>query len=329
MLYADAVFEGGGVKGVGLVGGLAAGEQAGYRWQHVAGTSAGAIVAALVAAGYSAEELHDITVRLKYRRFLDQRWLARVPVAGAPLHLVWYNGLYVGDQFLQWMRGLLHERGVRTFGDLRDPNPPPGDLPEPLRSRLAYRLNVVATDLTREKLLVLPCDAEEYGIAPDDLEVALAVRMSMSIPLFFAPVRVRHSKGNKVPQECFIVDGGVLSNFPVWLFDVPGQPRWPTFGFKLVEPQYGRPNRIVGPVSLIKAMFSTMLEAHDQRYIKDHDFVRTIPIPTLGVRTTDFGLTADRAEALFQAGKRSAEQFFARWDFSSYVNRFRAGPSPR
>lgn len=58
MKKADGVFEGGGVKGIGLVGALIVAEERGYTdWQRVAGTSAGAIVASLLAAGYSAVKL--------------------------------------------------------------------------------------------------------------------------------------------------------------------------------------------------------------------------------------------------------------------------------
>ncbi len=60
---ADAVFQGGGVKVIGLVGALTVAEQYGYRWVNVAGTSAGAMVAALVAAGYRAEEVAEAAVR--------------------------------------------------------------------------------------------------------------------------------------------------------------------------------------------------------------------------------------------------------------------------
>ena len=49
---ADAVFEGGGVKGIAFVGALEAAAEVGItRWVNVAGTSAGAIVAALIAVG--------------------------------------------------------------------------------------------------------------------------------------------------------------------------------------------------------------------------------------------------------------------------------------
>ena len=68
------------------------------------------------------------------------------------------------------------------------------------------------------------------GVEPDDLPVAEAVRMSMSIPFFFSPVRWKHPDGK---QQLTLVDGGMLSNFPVWLFDTPDLPDWPTFGLRL------------------------------------------------------------------------------------------------
>ena len=68
-LMADAVFEGGGVKGIGLVGAVAVAEERGYQWVNIAGTSAGAIVAALLAAGYSATEMKQIMEELDYNSF--------------------------------------------------------------------------------------------------------------------------------------------------------------------------------------------------------------------------------------------------------------------
>lgn len=142
----------------------------------------------------------------------------------------------------------------------------------------------------------------------------------MSIPFFYEPVRLRNMKTN---QLSYIVDGGMLSNFPVWLFDTDGEPAWPTFGFKLVEPEEGAPHRIRGPISMLAALFSTMSEAHDARYIKDADFVRTIAIPTLDVKTTDFNLTKEKSEDLYQSGREAAEKFFDSWDFDYYIEKYR------
>src|SRR5436305_307633 len=81
-------------------------------------------------------------------------------------------------------------------------------------------VQVIASDLSKERMLVLPRDArDQLGIDPDELEVARAVRMSMSIPMFFDPVV--HQNPANANEEHVIVDGGLLSNFPIWLFDCP------------------------------------------------------------------------------------------------------------
>jgi len=181
---------------------------------------------------------------------------------------------------------------------------------------------------------VLPQDATTLGIDSDDLDVALAVRMSTSIPVFFEPVRMRNPRTGR---EHLIVDGGMLSNYPVWLFDVPGIPEWPTFGLRLVEPQPAtsigmrlplpepalRP--FEGVIDFFRSLIFTMLEAHDRLYIEKANFARTIPIPTLGVGTTQFDLTREQVAALHESGRVAAEEFLATWDFEAYIREFRTG----
>jgi len=74
-------------------------------------------------------------------------------------------------------------------------------------------------------------------------------------------------------------------------------------------------------------MVHTMMEAHDRIYVEKEQFARTIPIPTLGVGTTDFGISRERAEALYQSGLAAAQDFLSRWDFDAYVEEFRHGKS--
>ena len=78
-----------------------------------------------------------------------------------------------------------------------------------------------------------------------------------------------------------------------------------------------------GPITLLKALFSTMMEAHDARYIARKNFDRTIPIPTQGVRTTDFGIDPRRSRTLRDSGRRAAERFFEQWDFQKWVQAHR------
>jgi NTE family protein len=312
----DAVFEGGGVKGIGLVGAVAVTEEQGYEFCNVAGTSAGAIVAALVAAGFTAAELRTIIGELDYQRFKDRGWEDRIPLLGRAMSLGLEKGIYEGEYFEKWLRGLLAAKGKRTFRDLV--------LPEYASSpRYRYRLRVVASDISRGKLLVLPQDIRDFGTEPDDLDIAHAVRMSMSIPFFYEPVILSLPGGDKA----YIVDGGVLSNFPVHLFDDGSDPAWPTFGYLLVEDQPGAATAVKhdvnGPVSLFAALFATMMEAHDRMYIDNAAFVRTITVPTKGVRTTEFDLTKDRATMLYESGRASGVEFFRTWDFERYKREFR------
>lgn len=320
-MRADAVFEGGGVKGLGLVGALERAEREQIEWQRLGGTSAGAIVAALVAAGYTGRELARIMSEFDLRQFQDEDLVDRIPLIGPALSLGFEGGIYEGDELERWLGELLEEKDVQTFGDLPWADPDTGEE--------EYRLQVVAADVSQSRLLVLPQDIAQYGDEPDDLSVARAVRMSASVPLLFEPLTLKDPSG----ARSYIVDGGILQNFPVWLFDVPAPqaPRWPTLGFKLV----GDPvapgqvqHRITGPLTLIAAVFQTMLETQDQVTLRDADFIRTITVPTAGVSTFDFDLDAARRDALFTGGQVAADKFFRTWDFDAYVDRFRRGPQP-
>ncbi len=322
----DLVFEGGGVKGIALVGALSVLEERGYQPQNVAGTSAGALVALLLTAGYPAAEMRDLLLRLDFGRFRDRDWKGRIPIIGAALSLLKDQGVYEGEALLEYVRGLLAARGVRTFGDLAHP----ASAGHP---RYRHRAQVIASDLTARRLLVLPRDAGRIGVEDADaFEVALAARMSAGLPFYFKPVRFENPAAGR---EHLIVDGGILSNFPVWIFDSPGVPRWPTFGLTLVEPEPRRPvseriggfgrykRRVEVAVDYVRALVETMLEARDRLYIETADFARTIPIPTLGVRTTDLDLSPERRLALYEAGRTAAEEFLESWDFEAYIAEFR------
>ncbi len=234
--------------------------------------------------------------------------------------------MYEGTVFQDWITQRLKEKGVTKFGDL--PNP---DALDPTDPDQKWRLRVIASDVTNRRMLVLPGDAERLGIQPDDLDVGYAVRMSMSIPIFYEPVV--HRNGDK---ETLIVDGGMLSNFPVWLFDRKDghPPRWPTFGLLLVEPD---PTKEVGErldnelqvaergslVDFVKSLALTMLAAHDRLYVDNATYARTIPIPTLGVGTTEFDIKRERILALRDSGFAAAEEFLSTWNFPNYVAEIR------
>jgi NTE family protein len=124
--------------------------------------------------------------------------------------------------------------------------------------------------------------------------------------------------GEGVLRKSYIVDGGILSNFPVWIFDSVENPAWPTFGFRLVEPGQGEPREVQSILDFLGAIVSTMMEAHDERHIQDANFSRTIAIPTMGVKTTEFDITPERKEMLFQSGYKAARDFFSGYSEEKY-----------
>lgn len=301
----NAVFEGGGVKGISLVGAVKSAEQAGVSFHRLAGTSSGAIVASLLAAGFDADEMNQIINQTPFVSFLRRSPIFNTKFVGPPLRVLLKKGLYSGEALEQWMRRILLEKNISTFSDL-----PPG------------KLQIVASDISNGKVLILPDGLRKFGFNPDKFEVAKAVRMSTSIPYFFDPVMLRQTglatKGKSFAEQfVYIVDGAVLSNFPLWLFNdeksrSTGLPI-PTIGFQMVGKQEGVPHHIRGPFSMLQALFMTILSAHDERYIEKDTSFRTIKIPTLGVSTTNFRITNEESTALFNSGFEAGKHFFGNW----------------
>lgn len=300
-----------------MVGALKAAEDRGVRFNKVAGTSSGAIIASLIASGYTADEIEKILLQTPFTSFLKKTLWHRVRVVGPMVRLFIKKGLYSGESLEFWIKGLLQQKGVRTFGDLK-PN----------------QLRIIASDISDGRILVLPEDIRNYGVDPQKLEVASAVRMSASLPYFFDPViyrkplRFKEKPLHFKQQFVYIVDGGILSNFPLWIFDKESalQERtnmMPTVGFQLVGMKEGVARKIYGPFTMFQALLATMMDAHDERYIEDHNRFRTIKIPTLGVQTTQFGISRELSKKLYDSGYSAALRFFDKWSVSAYMSQYK------
>ena len=325
-LEADGVFQGGGVKGIGIAGALlefAANENVQVtRWRNVAGTSAGAIVAAYLATDHTADQLADLLDRAPFEKFADYGRFGQF--VDGPLNLARHRGLAHGEFFRKWFDG---ELGGITFEALRN-QPQNGEAPSQ-----PYRLRMIAADATNHRLLVLPDDLPRYrlpdqraAIDPDTFRVADAVRMSLSIPFFFRPIElVDIESGNPAT----IIDGGTLSNFPVWLFDTDRRdPVRPTFGLRLIGGRAVGSGlrafvRMLGwPAALAVDIGQTQSSAWDQRFVSTSTRVRTCTVDAGDVGTTDFDLSEARRMALVHGGRRAARAFLATFDPNAYRNMF-------
>ena len=323
---ADLVLEGGGVKGIGLVGAYSALSEADYTIHRVAGTSAGAIVGSLIAAGMPPDALQQVMRSVDYGRFEDEGFLDHLGLVGKGASILFEKGIYEGRFLTEWLEGLLRDLGVRTFGDLRIDDPGSSLPPE-----RAYRLVVMTSDVTRGELVRLPWDYPKYGLDPDEQPIAHAVRASMSIPFFYEPVRFAGRGPNAKPLTSYMVDGGMLSNFPIEVFDrTDGKaPRWPTFGIKLSAKRHAPELQkfdVKGAFGLARAMVGTMTNFHDQMHIDDPSVVaRTMFVDTGHVRATDFGIDETTQDMLFKKGQHGAAKFLSAWNFERYLTTFRGG----
>lgn len=324
---ADLVLEGGGVKGAGLAGAVTALREQ-YEFHRVAGTSAGAIVASFVAAGLT-DQLQSVMVNTNFATFEDQgggflRHLGRV---GQGEEVLFHEGIYKGEALHQWIESTLAKGGVRTWGDLRCDG---ADQNTPVEQR--YRLVVVVSDISRGRMLRLPWDyVTLLGEDPDTLPVADAVRASASIPFFFRPwhlpVRKDLADGH---DKLVLTDGGMLSNFPIDLFDEDTDHA--TIGVKLsahLTLQEHGWNASDDPLSLGKALISTMCSAHDQLYVDQESVcARTVFVDTSGVSSTDFKLSAATKQGLFDKGAAKGHEFLGTFSFDAWKSQYATQAAP-
>ena len=320
---ADLVLEGGGVKGIGLVGAYTVLKEEGYAFHRIAGTSAGAIVGALAAADIPISEIQRIMREVDYGKFQDRSFLDHLGLVGQGLSTLFEKGIFEGDYLTKWLGDLLASQGKETFADLKLDDPGSGLAPEQ-----SYRLVVMASDVSRGRLVRLPWDYPQYGLNPDDQSIAEAVRASMSIPFFYEPIKLETKDGEE-DSVSYVVDGGMLSNFPVGVFDRKDDtpPRWPTFGIKLsARPDSAQKQRfeIDGLLDFARAIVGTMMTWSDQMHIDDESVLaRTMFVDTTGVRATDFDLDEQTQERLYEEGRDSAVDFLKDWDFQRYVEQYR------
>lgn len=336
---AYGIFQGGGAKGYAHVGALKAAEERDIKFVRIAGTSAGAIVAALAAAGYTADELLNPELTEGERGVLDvdpttildpsefakferlakryEAWIGepapRGGIFGAWQRLKRTNaallamralralaleqrpvadlmqgfGLIGTEPLTAWLDELLsakiNKAGSVTFGDL------------------GMRLRMIAADLSTGLV-------HKFGFAGDEgVEVAPAAIASACFPFFFRPVR---------HDERMFVDGGLVSNLPVWLFDDERDDEMshlPTFGFRLVNDtlvakQAGAPTRFLPFVGRVVQTLSSGARNLEERRV---DYYHGIDLQAR-IGTLSFSEVRSAAPELVNDGRRCVIEYFER-----------------
>ncbi|MBL0718795.1 patatin-like phospholipase family protein [Piscinibacter sp. Jin2] len=271
-------------------------------------------------------------------------------------------GLHPGQAFEDWLRKLLDDKGIRTTAALRARmnTPPPGGYhftPCPVRAKagqtdnpkIKVDLAVIAADISTGTKVEFPRMAGLYWSDPDHVHPAEYVRASMSVPAFFHPIHLHNLpqgpeaaerwktmanyEGKDLPTECWLVDGGVISNFPIAVFHNHLRiPRAPTFGVKLGQP-LDRPRPVRSMTSLIAGVFNAARGALDQDFLVGnpdykHLIARISTTDHTALRDADgnrpdhnwlnFRLSDEAKIDLFRSGAMAAADFLERFDWERY-----------
>ncbi len=175
------IMKGGGVKGYSYLGALEVLQEK-YQFNWYVGTSAGAIAAVLLGAGYTLDELKKILGEKDFRDFFDASRRQAVR------NLSERKGLYSAKSLTNWLDDLLAKK-LNSFGQVK-------------LGHLPTRVTIYAS---RRNQAAVKYDSETDA----NVLAATAVRLSMSIPLVFIPEVVEGSN---------TYDGGIQNNYPVQAF---------------------------------------------------------------------------------------------------------------
>jgi len=296
----NLVLGGGGIKGIGLVGAAAALEDAGYRFNVVAGCSAGAIVAALVASGMSMARVREIMSELDFHSLLDNQRGGRLGYAVNGYSVVRHAAMNSGDNLLHWIQELLDGQGIKTFGDLRQ-----GEADAPIERR--YKLVVIVADITHGRLLRLPWDYALLDLDPDTQSVAEAIRAATALPFLYKPHRIGNS---------LLADGGIVMNYPIGLYRELQRHNEHTIGVRLsFAPEVAELHpEITGLSSMARAMVTTSINAQGEEMMRDPDIRRhTILVDVDDVKVTDFHISRAKQQKLYLNGYEAAQEFLRTW----------------
>lgn len=255
--------------------------------------------------------LEKIIRGLDYTKFKDGSWLEdHTGKFGEITELALHGGMYPGEYFREWLGNELSELGVSTFADLKIPDAEDPGTGLPVGQR--YRLVVHTSDLTNKALARFPWDFPKYDLDPDKELVVDAVRASMSIPFFFRPAEVVGPKGSAT-----LVDGGMLSNYPITVFDRTDgvKNRWPTWGIKL-SAKPGVQTELTesddSAFGVLIGCVETLMGRWDHYHLDDEQVGdRTIFVDTFGTSAVNFDLPPEVANQLYANGQSAATAFLA------------------
>lgn len=304
----NLVFEGAGIRGIAYAGVLEEFEKAKLldNVTKVGGTSAGAIIALTLSLGYNAQEINKIIYETNFNKFNDGRYIFFGGIHRVRKKFGWYRGAKFSS-FLGELIARKTQNADITFSELH--------------KRGFKDLYVTATCLNKQKPLTF-----SYKTYPD-MKIKDAVRISMSIPLYFEAVFIDSSgavvtkPGNRTDLDV-VVDGGIIGNFPIQLFDSVStntrvaNPQ--TLGIRIdsdTQIQYDNTSKELAPIQIssfndyMEAFYVMVLENLNRNQLSTDDWKRTISVSSVNIGPRVKKLSPAQKESLLDSGRRSAREF--------------------
>jgi NTE family protein len=322
--YKNLVFEGAGVRGIAYAGALAELENRNILSQieNVGGTSAGAIAAMCVALGYSSKDIQRITDETKLQRFNDGSFLFLGGFARLNRNYGWYRG----DVMIKWLEKIIVEKTQNadiTFAELH---------------AQGFRdLYVTGTSLNHQRLILFSW--ETYP----NMKIKDAVRISMSIPLYFEAVSIDSvgnvlGKKNRTEDMDIMVDGGVTGNFPIFIFDSVAVVNGShvrisnplTLGLRIDTPQqiqYDVQQKGLAPIAIhsfrnyVGAFYGYVIENLNREALTTADWERTISISSAHIGPKIRKLSTDEKDLLMGTGRVATQRFLNKFCNTDYDNK--------
>ncbi len=322
--FKNLILKGGGIRGIAYLGALELLFERGIPQQieRVAGSSAGAITALVLALNKDYKETVDIANSLDFKKVAgvpsffatrdvnDEEYFEEEAVPRGLLNMFKNMGTTVSE-----VKFLFSSLGMHTsdyiyewFGDqvAKVTGKRDSSFKEFVDAG-GKDLYITVTNISNKTSHI--CSAA----TTPELEVAEAVRTSMSIPIFFESIAFEN-----VYFKGYFGDGGVMNNYPINLFDKGLLPNPKTLGFFLYStPKAQSFPEVYGLKQLASDMVYSLLEAQDWQVGRQgEDVARSIQISTCGISATDFDIEvgSEKYNLLFEAGKTGADNFFRAYD---------------
>jgi NTE family protein len=330
--WRNLVFEGGGVKGLAYAGALEVLDERGVLDDigRVGGSSAGGITAGMLAIGMTPREIKQLLDETDFKQFMDDDWGSVRDVE----RLLHEYGWHRGQAFKEWFCKAMRYKGLRDDTTFADLNSRPG------------RRDLYMTG-TNINYMYTRIFSREHT---PDMPIVDALRITMSFPFFFKSVGAKDDLGGElaVAKPCVFIDGGLLRNYPINLFDnrryiaasemraavedldyVTAEERrdgyvynCQTLGLRIdsakeltaYEGGLSVDQTVEGFLSYCFALVNTMLEAANRAHLKKNDWHRTIFIENPGVNAMEFTLSREKKDKLVENGRAGTVKYFQWFD---------------